>query len=67
MKIRTFFETKTFFFTPDFVELREEVLCFLVHTLEFKALKFLCPPKMCFPQSRYPGAGRACAVCSPGK
>ena len=31
---------------------------FLVHTLEFGALSFLCPPKICLcPQSRYPGAG----------
>ena len=44
--------------TADFVELRDEDLRFLVHTLVFEVLKFLCPPKFVYaPQSRYPGAG----------
>ena len=35
---------------------------FLVHTLEFKEIKFSCSPKFVYappppPQSRYPGAG----------
>ena len=45
-------------FTPEFVEICDENLCFLVHTLDIGALSFLCPPKICLcPQSRYPGAG----------
>ena len=42
-----------FVFTPDFLEFCNEDLSFLVHTLGFEVLKFLCPT----PQSRYPGAG----------
>ena len=45
-----FFEMKTFFFsvfTQEFVEIRPKKLCFLVHTLEFGALNFLCSPKIC--------------------
>ena len=61
MKICAFFEMKTFFlvFTPDFVEFRNEELCFLVHTLRLEVLKFLCPSQNLFmpPQSRYLGAG----------
>ena len=60
MENRAFFEMKTFFlvFTPDFVEFRNEYLCFLIHTLEFKVLKFLYPPNFVYAsQSRYPGAG----------
>ena len=64
VKIRAFFEMKNFFggdvFIPEFVEIREESLCCLVHTLKFGALSCLCPhPQNLFmpPQSRYPGAG----------
>ena len=41
------------------MEFRDERLCFLVHTLELKVLKFCAPPKNLFmpPQSRYPGVG----------
>ena len=49
VKIRSFFEMETFFFlvfTPEFIEIFNEDLCFFIHTLEFQALKFLCPPKI---------------------
>ena len=49
VKIRAFFQMKVFFFflvfTPELVKIRNENLRFLVHTLEFGALNFLCPPK----------------------
>ena len=42
-EISRIFRTKIFFlvFTPEFVEFRKD-LCFLVHSLEFEVLKFLC-------------------------
>ena len=51
MDIRVFFEMKTFFFflffvfTPEFVEIWNKDLCFLVHALKFEAVNFLCPPQ----------------------
>ena len=45
-------------FTPEFVELRDGNLSFLVHTFKFEVLKFLRRPKIYLcPQLRYPGAG----------
>ena len=35
-------------FHTESVEIRNEILCFLVHTLEFGALNFLCPPKFVY-------------------
>ena len=47
VEIRGVFEIKTFFvFTPEFVKIRDEDLYFFVYILEFKALKFLCLPKI---------------------
>ena len=62
MEIRAFFEMKTFsfflVFTPEFVEIPDENLCFLFHILEIGALKFFCSPKFVYgPQSSYPSAG----------
>ena len=59
VEIRAFFEMKIFFFLvfiPDFVEICYGNFCLLIHTLEFGALDFLCPSKVCFcPKSPYPG------------
>ena len=52
MDISVFFEMKTFFgflvFTPEIVEIRNKDLGFLVHSPEFEAVNFLCPPKFVY-------------------
>ena len=53
VKIRAYIEIKTILlvFTPDFAEFRDENFCFLVHTLGFEVLKFLCPQNLFTPPS----------------
>ena len=48
MEIHAYFEKKIFgffVFIPEFVEFREEDLCFFVHTLEFELFRFGAPPQ----------------------
>ena len=59
-------KTLFFVFIPDFVKFRDEDHCFLVHTVRFEVLNFLCLPplKICLcsptpplPSHAIPGAG----------